>query len=139
MKSSINLEWKEKMHFQGNISGHIIDLDADPSVGGENKGPTPKPLLMLSLAGCTAMDVVSILNKMQVKLHRFNLRVEGLTADEHPKKYLEMHLIYECWGSNIPAEKVEKAIGLSVDKYCGVFATLKETVRLTTEYRINPA
>lgn len=137
MKTSVNLEWKEKMHFVGDIAGYKIDIDADPSVGGEGNGPSPKPFIMLSLAGCTALDVVSILAKMQVKLDDFSIRVEGITADEHPKKYLEINLVYLFKGNDIPADKVERAIALSQQKYCGVFATLREAVKLTSEYRIN--
>src|SRR5512145_1692538 len=120
MKDAINVRWTGDMAFEAIVNHHSIVFDAAPEVGGKNEGPRPKPLLMASLAGCTGMDVVSILKKMKIELSAFNVRVEGILTDEHPKYYTSMHLIYEFKGTNLPFDKIKHAIELSQEKYCGV-------------------
>ena len=136
MKSSVNVEWQKNMHFISNVNGINIHLDADEASGGENLGPRPKPLLLTALGGCTGMDVVSILKKMQVELEYFNVLVEGLSDEVHPKKFTSMHIVFELKGKNLNIEKVEKAISLSMNKYCSVKATLENAVNITFEYAI---
>jgi putative redox protein len=136
MKSYVNVEWQKNMHFVSIVNGINIHLDADESTGGENFGPRPKPLLLAALGGCTGMDVVSILKKMQVELDYFNVKVEGVSNDEHPKKFTSMHLIYEVKARNMTREKLEKAISLSLEKYCSIKATLANAVNITYEYII---
>jgi putative redox protein len=136
MKSSVNVEWQKNMHFVSNVNGINIHLDADESFGGENLGPRPKPLLLTALGGCTGMDIVSILKKMQVQIEYFNVKVEGVSEDQHPHKFTSMHLIYDVKAKNLTKEKLEKAISLSLEKYCSVKATLANAVNITSEYRI---
>lgn len=124
------------MVFESEVDGHKIKVDAKPEVGGTNQGPRPKPLMMVSLAGCTAMDVISILNKMRVEVEEFNIKVEGELTEEHPKHYISMHIIYEFRGKDLPESKLEKAIMLSQENYCGVSATYKKALKLTYEIRI---
>lgn len=112
-------------------------VDASSSAGGKNAGPRPKPLLMASLAGCTGMDVISILKKMKVEVTGLELKVEGQLTDEHPKQFTAMHLIYEFTGKSLPLEKIKHAIELSLDKYCGVYATLKKAIDISYEIKIN--
>jgi len=133
MKQSIQLNWLENMAFSTEINGHEIILDTDESNGGNNRGPRPKALLMVSLAGCTAMDVVSILKKMRVDVHKFDVRVDGDVTDEHPKQFTKMHVIYELTGKDLPIDKVQHAVNLTQDKYCGVIATLKKGIEITHE------
>ena len=136
MKKSIDVNWLDKMSFEAEVEGHKIVIDAAESVGGVNKGPTPKPLLMVSLGGCTGMDVVSILKKMRVSFDSFKVRVQGDLSEEHPKKYTKIHVIYEFTGKNLPEDKIKKAISLSEERYCGVSATLLGNVELTSEYTL---
>ena len=136
MKKSIEVNWLDNMSFEASVEDHKITIDAAESVGGQNKGPTPKPLLMVSLAGCTAMDVVSILKKMRVSFDSFKVRVEGDLTEEHPKKYTKIHVIYEFKGKNLPEDKIKKAISLSEERYCGVSATLEGHVELSSEYKL---
>jgi putative redox protein len=138
MKDAINVTWGGEMSFEALVDEHKIVVDASPEVGGKNKGPRPKPLLMVSLAGCTGMDVVSILRKMKVPLEGFNIIVEGDLADEHPKKYNSLHLIYTFKGHELPMDKIKHAVELSQDKYCGVSASL-QGVDLTYEIKIIPS
>ncbi len=135
-KEVINVEWLENMAFKTVVNGHEFVIDAVEKVGGEDRGPRPKPLMMASLAGCTGMDVVSILKKMRVKLDYFNVVVEAELTEEHPKHFIKMHVIYEFKGNDLPMAKLEKAISMSEEKYCGVSATYKQTMELTSEIKI---
>ena len=121
------------MAFEAEIDGFKIVLDADEAVGGENRGPRPKGLTLVSLAGCTGMDVISILKKMRVVPKYFNVEVEGELTDEHPKYYHHIHLRYIFRGENLPMAKLEKAVILSQDRYCGVSAMLLKSSKLTHE------
>ena len=136
MKDVINVKWVGDMAFEAEINEHKILVDASPEAGGNNKGPRPKPLLMVSLAGCTGMDVISILKKMKVEVDEFNVRVEGTLTDQHPKHFTEMHLVYEFKGSNLPVEKLKHAIELSQEKYCGVSASFKKAINISHEIKI---
>ncbi|NOR74206.1 MAG: OsmC family peroxiredoxin [Draconibacterium sp.] len=135
-KEKINVEWLENMAFKTVVNGHEFVIDATDKVGGENRGPRPKPLMMAALAGCTGMDVVSVLKKMRVKLDYFNVVVEAELTEEHPKHFIKMHVIYEFKGKDLPMAKLEKAIDLSEERYCGVSATYKQTMELTSEIKI---
>jgi len=136
MKEAIQVKWSGNMAFEASVDGHAIMLDAKEEHGGQNKGPRPKPLMMVALAGCTSMDVISILRKMQVEPDYFNIIVEGELTEEHPKQYTSMHIVYEFKGKNLPPEKLKRAVELSQEKYCGVSATLKKVLDLTYEIRI---
>lgn len=138
MKEAVNVEWIDGMAFEANVNDKKVILDATEKVGGKGRGPQPKPLMMVSLAGCTAMDVISILNKMRVEPERFNIRVEGELTEEHPKHYTKMTLIYEFWGKDLPLAKIEKAVNLSQDRYCGVTFNYKDAFEIAHEIRINP-
>jgi putative redox protein len=136
MKARIDCTWKNEMAFEADVNGFKILIDADPAVGGTNQGARPKPLTLVSLAGCTGMDVISILKKMRIEPEYFNVGVEGELTDEHPKYYHKIHVIYELKGNDLELEKIEKAINLSRDRYCGVFALLKAGSEITYEIRI---
>ena len=132
-KTTINVSWKEKMTFDAEVNGHIIPIDADEKVGGEDRGPRPKPLTLVSLGGCTGMDVISILNKMRVTPEDFNVNVSGELTEEHPKYFNKIHIIYTFKGKDLPMDKLEKAINLSQDRYCGVTAMLNKAAEVTHE------
>ena len=136
MKSSVNVSFKEKMAFEAEVNGHKIIIDADEKVGGEDRGPRPKPLMLVALGGCTAMDVVSILRKMRVNFETVNVKVNGELTEEHPKHFYKMHIIYEFTGKDLPLKKVEKAVNLSQDKYCGVSYSYAKAMEITHEIRI---
>ena len=124
------------MKFVANIDNHNIIIDAAPDVGGNEEGPRPKSFMMLALGGCTGMDVVSILKKMKVDFTYFNVKIDADVSDEHPKKFLSMKVIYEIKVNNIDYEKVERAVNLSIDKYCGVNANFKDSMRMEYEIKI---
>ena len=131
MKQDISISWKDGMAFEAEVNGHKLMLDAGEQVGGRNLGPRPKPLMLVALAGCTAMDVVSILAKMRVEVENFDVKVEGELTEEQPTHYVGMHVIYEFWGKDLPADKLEKAINLSQERYCGVSAVYKKSMPVT--------
>ena len=124
------------MAFETEINGHKILLDAEPDVGGEDLGPRPKPFMLAALGGCTAMDVISILKKMRVEVKSLNVKVEGELTEEYPRRFYKMHVTYEIEGDELPMDKVEKAVSLSEDRYCGVSAVYKEALELTSEIKI---
>ncbi len=132
MKSSVTL--KNGMHFIGELDGFDIPIDADEQFGGQNKGSKPKGLTLTALAGCTAMDVISILRKMRIEPEAFSVETEADVSDDHPKVFTRIHLIYRIKGKDIPRDKVEKAVTLSQDRYCGVSAMLQKAAPL--EYEI---
>lgn len=136
MKSKIDCSWKKDMVFEADVNGFKIMMDADPAVGGQNSGTRPKPLTLVSLAGCTGMDVISILKKMRIEPEYFNISVEGELTEEHPKYYHKIHIVYELKGEGLDPEKVEKAVTLSQERYCGVSAMLRFGAELTHEVRI---
>ncbi len=135
-KQQVKINWLEKMAFEAEVNGHKLILDAAEGVGGENRGPRPKPLLLTALAGCTGMDVVSILKKMRVELDNFDVIVEGDLTEEHPKQFYKMNVIYEFTGKDLSLEKLKKAVSLSEERYCGVSAMFKKAIEITTEIRI---
>ncbi len=132
----VSTKWLENMSFESEINGHKLIIDAKEEVGGQDRGPRPKPLMLAALGGCTSMDVISILKKMRVELKSLNVIVEGELSEEHPKRFQKMHVIYEVEGNNLPMDKIEKAVSLSEDTYCGVSAVYKEVMKITSEIRI---
>ncbi len=132
-KTTVDIKWKKKMTFDAEVNGHIIPIDADERVGGEDRGPRPKPLTLVSLGGCTGMDVISILGKMRVQPEAFDVKVSGELTDEHPKYFHKIHIVYSFKGKNLPMDKLEKAINLSQDRYCGVTAMLNKVAEMTYE------
>ncbi len=132
MKSKVTL--KDQMHFMGELDGHDVPIDAAEQFGGQDKGPKPKGLTLTALAGCTAMDVISILRKMKVEPDDFSVEAEADVADEHPMVFTKIKLIYRLTGKDLPRDKVEKAVNLSQERYCGVNAMLKKAAPV--EYEI---
>lgn len=130
MKNKVEVKWTEKMSFDATVNDHKIVLDAMEAVGGEDKGPRPKGLLLVALGGCTGMDVVSMLKKMRVEFDYFNVEVEGELTEEHPKYYHTITINYIFRGNDLPMEKLEKAVNLSQDRYCGVTAMLEKVAKI---------
>lgn len=134
---SLSLQWVDGMEFTSLVNGHSITIDANAEFGGKNKGPRPKPLMMLALAGCTGMDVISILHKMRVFPEGFRVNIETDITEEHPKHYTRMKVIYEFTGENLPENKLKRAVELSEHQYCGVSAVYKKAMRLEFEIKLN--
>lgn len=118
-------------------SGHAVAMDAPTDVGGTATGPTPMEMVLIALGGCTGMDVVSILRKMQVNFTRFEMAIHGERAPEYPKNFTKIQIVYKIWG-DIPEEKIKRAIDLSLEKYCSVSNSLKPKAEISYTYQINP-
>lgn len=131
MKTTISCNWIAGMAFESQIGNHKIIMDADEKAGGSDSGPRPKPLLLSALAGCSGMDVVSIIKKMRVEIASFRMEVEGELTEEHPKHYKTIHIKYIFKAPAEALDQLKKAVELSLDKYCGVSAQLKPGVPVT--------
>jgi putative redox protein len=134
----VSLDWKKHdLSFSGSApSGHSVDLSAYKDAGGMGDGFAPEELVAIGLAGCTGMDVVSILRKKQQNVQDFQVRVTTKKRDEHPKVWTNALIEYIVTGSNIDPAAVERAIQLSAEKYCLVQGMLKATVNIETRYEI---
>jgi putative redox protein len=135
MKHTVDTNWKGEMKFEALVSGHTVVMDALPESGGNDEGARPKELMLAALAGCTGMDVVAILRKMRVEPESMNVRVEADMTEEHPKHYTGMHIIYEFRGEDLDREKLQKAVDLSMERYCGVSAAYRKAMTITHEIR----
>ena len=133
MKNTVDTLWQGNMKFDAVVNGHHIIMDALPAGGGNDEGARPKELMLAALAGCTGMDIVSILKKMRIESESFNVRVEAEMTEEHPKHYTAMHIIYEFKGENLEMEKLQKAVDLSQERYCGVSAVYRKAMEITHE------
>jgi len=117
-------------------SGHHVTLDADEHGGGQNAGFRPMELLLAGLAGCTGMDVISILRKKRQQVTAYEVHVTGRRAEDHPMVFVEISVEHVVTGHHLQAEAVARAIELSEERYCGAGAMLGKVARLTHTYRI---
>jgi len=124
------------LHFAGDIDGIRIDLDADESVGGVGAGPQPHRLLLLAMAGCTAMDVLAILRKKRQQVSGLRVEVQGSRADQHPRVYTRFEVLYRVRGTNIDPQAVARAIELSTTRYCPVIGLLGKVAEVATHSEI---
>ena len=127
----------QDMQFAGTAtSGHSLTLDADQEAGGHNTGFRPMELLLVAFGGCTGMDVISMLRKKRQQVTGLEMNVKGEKTSDYPKIYKEVHVEYVVKGKGVQKEAVERAIGLSLDKYCSVGATLAKAGTITHSYKI---
>jgi putative redox protein len=131
--NTITTVWKENMVFESdNPSGETLFMDA-PDEGIENKGLRPKALMLSSLAGCSGLDVVSLLKKMRAEVNDFKMVVHGELTEEHPRYYHKVVIEYHFYGSDLQEDKINKAVKLSVDQYCGVMEMFRQFAKVSTE------
>jgi len=125
------------MQFAGKASsGHSLIMDADEESGGKNAGFRPMELLLVGFGGCSGMDVISILRKKRQPVTGLEINVKGEKGDSYPKVYKEVHIEYVVKGKGVEKEAVERAIALSLEKYCSVGATLAKAGTITHSYKI---
>jgi putative redox protein len=124
--------WKGRMSLTGTSdSGFTVPLGTDPGVGGDNDGFRPMELIAVGLAGCTGMDVISILAKKKQKVTEFEVSVHAETTDEHPRVFSKIAIEYVVSGDNIDPAAVERAVELSETKYCPAQAMLSKTATMS--------
>lgn len=127
----------EGMQFSAEAgSGHTVLLDAAEHGGGRGAGFVPMEMLLVGLAGCTGMDVISILRKKRQHVTGYEVRVRGERAEEHPMVYTDITVEHVVTGHNVSPEAVARAVELSETKYCGAGAMLGKTARLIHTFRI---
>ena len=124
---------KGGMAFDAEINNHIIRMDATPAGGGEDSGPTPKPLLLASLSGCSAMNTIKILNKMRIPFKDFSVDAEAVLRDEDPRVYTSIKLTYYVTLDESNKDKFIKALDLALEKYCSLYAMLVQVVPIAYE------
>ncbi|NLY52895.1 MAG: OsmC family protein [Firmicutes bacterium] len=125
----VEVTWVEGMEFRSDSeSGHSWNMDASVDVGGSDRGPRPTELLLSAVGGCTGIDIVSILKKMQQPLTGLSITVSGERAEEHPRRFTHIKLHYVVTGDGLSEERVARAVELSVEKYCSVLSSLNAEV-----------
>lgn len=132
MKNKITIHWKKQMHFISENERGNIPLDAAESVGGQGKGVSPKALMLSALGGCTAMDIASLLKKMRAEVDDFKIDVEASLTEEHPKYYDKVTVTYLFYGKDFKKDKIEKAVRLSIERYCGVMEMFRKFSKVNT-------
>ena len=127
----------EGLLFTGHAdSGHSVVMDGPEHAGGSDSAPRPSELLLLSLAGCTGMDVISILRKKRQSVTSLQVAVSGEQSEEYPAAFPHLKVTYTVRGDNVDPEAVRRAIELSEEKYCSVGATLKAAAAITSDFEI---
>lgn len=128
------ITWNNGLNFTGkSISGYDVPLDASVDHGGAGLGSAPMELILIGLGGCTAMDVISILQKKRLDVTSFEVVLHGDRATEHPKVYTEITMEYIVTGHGVELEALERAVELSEGKYCPVNGMLKHSVKINTK------
>ncbi|MBR9854827.1 MAG: OsmC family protein [Algicola sp.] len=131
MTNHITTKWLGEMAFESNNpSGQTIKIDAGPESGGSGDGLRPKALMLSSLAGCSGLDVASLIKKMKLDVEEFKIETIANLTDEHPKYYDSVVIEYHFAGSDLNEEKLKKAVDLSVEKYCGVMEMFRRFAKL---------
>jgi len=129
----VSATWKSDLNFFGeNTKGGIVHMDTS----GEQPGIGPMELVLVGLAGCTGIDVVSTLRKKKLSLADLKINVRGKRAPSPPMVYTDIEVEYLFWGENLKATDVEQAIRLSEEKYCSVSIMLSKTAKITSSYKI---
>lgn len=135
-KTQISAKLKGNMAFEMEIGGHKVITDTTVENGGNDFGPSPKALLLAGIIGCSGIDIMSITKKMRLEIEDVIVDIESETRDEHPKIYTYIKVVYKFKGKDLPMDKLEKAVKLSMEKYCGVSAMIEKAVPITYEVKI---
>lgn len=131
MGHKVTTHWKGNMLFESdNPNGQTLLMDTSPEYGGNNEGLGPKAMMLSSLAGCSGLDVVSIMNKMKVSVADFKIEVSGELTEEHPKYYHAVTIDYYFSGEDLEEKKIQKAVDLSIEKYCGVMEMFRRFAKV---------
>ena len=130
----ISTKWLGNMAFESNNpSGHPVIIDAGPESGGDGSGYRPKALMLSSLAGCSGLDVASLIKKMKLVVDNFHIETIGELTEEHPQIYNKVKVEYHFYGSELNESKLQRAVDLSIEKYCGVTEMFKGFAELEIE------
>ena len=134
---NISVNWVDGLLMVGKSdSGHTITMDGPPESGGENLGVRPMEMLLLGVAGCTMIDVVTTLKKMRQDLSHLETKINAERATDHPKVFTDIHIQFILKGQNLDEKKVDKAITLSAEKYCSAAIMLGETATISHDFEV---
>ena len=134
MINKVTTKWLGNMRFEStNPSGHNLFIDAGEENGGKSEGYRPKALMLSGLAGCSGLDVAALIKKMKLEVDDFNIEVEANLTDEHPKYYDKVAMHFHFYGNDLSEKKLQKAVDLSIEKYCGVMEMFRQFSELTVE------
>ncbi len=134
---NLSVNWVDGMLMVGKShSGHSITMDGPIEIGGENLGVRPMEMLLLGVAGCTMIDVVTTVKKMRQDLSHCETRISAERANEHPKVFTDIHIQFIVKGKDLDSKKVDKAITLSAEKYCSASIMLGKTAKITHDFEV---
>ncbi|MDC0492402.1 OsmC family protein [Candidatus Pseudothioglobus singularis] len=134
---NISVNWVDGLLMVGKSdSGHTITMDGPPESGGENLGVRPMEMLLLGVAGCTMIDIVTTLKKMRQDLSHLETKINAERATDHPKVFTDIHIQFILKGQNLDEKKVDKAITLSAEKYCSASIMLGEAATITHDFEV---
>ncbi len=134
---NLSVNWVDGMLMVGKShSGHSITMDGPIEIGGENLGVRPMEMLLLGVAGCTMIDVVTTLKKMRQDLSHCETKINAERANEHPKVFTDIHIHFIVKGKDLDSKKVDKAITLSAEKYCSASIMLGKTAKITHDFEV---
>lgn len=132
----IEAKWHSRMHFSSNSpSHHTVQMDSGPKDSVTN-GPSPMEMMLQGIAGCSGMDIISILDKKRKSPELFEIIVTGERAETHPKVFTSVNIHYRFKGDSLTDKDVETAIKLSVDKYCSIIGMVRSTAEITWDYEL---
>ncbi len=131
------VKWLDNMSFVGESgSGHSVVMDGAPEFGGRDLGFRPMEMLLLGLGGCTAFDVVTILNKSRQNIDDCEVHIKAERAESIPKVFTRIHIHFVISGRGLDEIKVEKAVNLSAEKYCSASEMLAKTAEMTHDFKV---
>lgn len=134
MSHKVTTRWKQNMQFDStNPSGDLLSIDAGSENGGDNKGMRPKALMLSALAGCSGLDVASLIKKMRLKIDDFKIETEGLLTEGDPSVYHTVRIEYHFYGRALDEAKLKKAVDLSIERYCGVMEMFRKFAQVETQ------
>ncbi len=132
MSTKITTTWLGNMKFEStNPSGLNLFIDAGEENGGKGEGYRPKALMLSALAGCSGLDVASLIKKMKLDVEDFKIEIDAHLTEEHPKYYDKLSMDFHFFGNNLDEKKLQKAVNLSIEKYCGVMEMFRQFAELT--------
>ncbi|TRZ46137.1 OsmC family protein [Robertkochia solimangrovi] len=126
MTNKVTTTWEKNMRFHSTNPAGELYIDAGPDDGGEGNGLRPKALMLSSLAGCSGLDVASLIKKMKLEVDNFKIEIIAELTDEHPKYYHKVRVEYHFYGSQLNENKLQRAVDLSVNTYCGVMEMFRK-------------
>lgn len=129
--SEVSISLNNGLSFMANIDQYKVPMDTTNEFS-QQAGPSPKKLMLAALGGCTGMDIVSILNKMKVSYEDFSIDIKASLTEGHPKIFKDVHVFYKIKLAEEDQQKMEKAVNLSQEKYCGINAMFKSFAKVSS-------